>query len=50
MTNAQRSVWKFAKKYGDDFDTTVFGHGDPIVRNAGARVKALVSQIFSTEV
>jgi glyoxylase-like metal-dependent hydrolase (beta-lactamase superfamily II) len=50
MTNAQRSVWKLAKKYGDDFDTAVFGHGDPIVRNAGARVKALVSQIFSTEV
>ena len=50
MTNAQRSVWKLAKKYGDDFDTAVFGHGPPILQNAGHRVKALVSQIFSTEV
>ncbi len=49
MTNAQRSVWKLAKKYGDDFDTAVFGHGPPILQNAGHRVKALVSQIFSTE-
>lgn len=50
MTNAQRSVWKIAKKYGDDFDVAVFGHGDPILQNASHRIKAMVSQIFSTEV
>ncbi len=50
MTNAQRSVWKLAKKYGDDFDTIVFGHGEPILQNGGMKVKSLVSQIFSTEV
>lgn len=50
MTNAQRSVWKLAKKYGDDFDVAVFGHGEPIVQNASHRIKALVSQVFSTEI
>lgn len=50
MKNAQRSVWKLAKKYGDDFDTIVFGHGEPIAMNGGARVKSLASQIFSSEV
>ncbi|MBW7882147.1 MAG: MBL fold metallo-hydrolase [Caldilineaceae bacterium] len=47
---AQRSVWKLAKKYGDDFDTIVFGHGPPILQNGGHRVKSLVSRIFSSEV
>lgn len=50
MKNAQRSVWKLAKKYGDDFDVVVFGHGEPILANGGARVKALASQIFSSEI
>ena len=50
MTNAQRSVWKLAKKYGDDFDVAVFGHGEPILQNASHRIKAMVSQIFSTEI
>lgn len=50
MKNAQRSVWKLAKKHGDEFDTVVFGHGDPIMNNGGARIKSLVSQIFSSEV
>jgi len=48
--NARRSVWKLAKKYGDDFETIVFGHGPPIQINGGKRIKALVSQIFSTDV
>jgi glyoxylase-like metal-dependent hydrolase (beta-lactamase superfamily II) len=48
--NAQRSVWKLAKKYGDDFETVVFGHGPPILQHGGQRVKALVSQIFSADV
>lgn len=48
--NAERSVWKLAKKYGDDFDVAVFGHGPPILQNANHRIKAMVSQIFSTEV
>jgi len=48
--NAQRSVWRLAKKYGDDFETIVFGHGPPILQNGGKRIKALASRIFSTEV
>lgn len=48
--NAQRSVWKIAKKYGDDFDTIVFGHGEPILQNGGQKVKSLASLIFSNEV
>jgi len=48
--NAERSVWKLAKKYGDDFDVAVFGHGPPILQNASHRIKAMVSQIFSTEI
>ena len=50
MKNAQRSVWKLAKKYGEDFETMVFGHGAPILKNGGMRVKALISQIFSQDV
>ena len=50
MANAQRSVWKLAKKHGDEFDAAVFGHGVAIPQNAGKRVKAFASQIFSTEV
>jgi glyoxylase-like metal-dependent hydrolase (beta-lactamase superfamily II) len=49
-TNAQRSIWKLAKRYGDDFETIVFGHGPPIATNGGKRVKALASQIFATSV
>lgn len=50
MKNAQRSVWKLAKKHGDEIDVAVFGHGDPIRSNAGARIKSLASVIFSSEV
>ena len=35
MKNAERSVWKLAKKYGDEIDVVVFGHGDPIPANGG---------------
>jgi len=48
--NAQRSAWKIAKKYGDDFETMLFGHGPPILQNGGKKLKALVSQLFSTDV
>jgi glyoxylase-like metal-dependent hydrolase (beta-lactamase superfamily II) len=48
--NAQRSVWRLAKKHGDDFEIIVFGHGPPILQNGGKRVKALASRIFSSEV
>ncbi len=48
--NALRSIWKVAKKYGDDFEAIVFGHGPPILDNGGKRVKALISQVFSSEV
>jgi len=47
--NALRSVWKLAKKHGDDFETMVFGHGPPIFQNGGKRVKGLVSQLYSTD-
>ncbi len=50
MKNAQRSIWKLAKKYGDEIDVIVFGHGPPILSNGGARLKAMASQIFSSEV
>ncbi|MFO7632388.1 MAG: MBL fold metallo-hydrolase [Caldilinea sp.] len=50
MTNAQRSVWKLAKKYGEDYDVMVFGHGAPILQNGARRVQSLVTQIFSDEV
>lgn len=48
--NAQRSIWRLAKKHADDFEIIVFGHGPPILQNGGKRVKALASRIFSTEV
>ena len=48
--NARRSIWKLAKRYGDDFETVVFGHGPPILTNGGKRVKGLASLIFSNEV
>ena len=50
MKNAERSVWKLAKKYGDDFDVMVFGHGPPILQNGSPRVKSLVSRLFSDAV
>ena len=50
VTTARRSAWKLAKKYGDDFEVIVFGHGPPILQNGGKRVKALVSSIFSADV
>lgn len=50
MTNAQRSVWKLAKKYGEDFDVMVFGHGAPILQNGGNKVRSLVAQIFPESV
>ena len=48
--NAARSIWKLAKKYGDDYETIVFGHGPPILQNGGKRVRGLTSQIFSEEI
>jgi glyoxylase-like metal-dependent hydrolase (beta-lactamase superfamily II) len=50
MENARRSIWKVAKKYGDDIDAIVFGHGPPILQNGGQRLKAMMSQMYSTEV
>ena len=50
MENARRSIWKLAKKYGDDIDTIVFGHGPPVMQNGGQRLKAMMSQMYSTEV
>jgi glyoxylase-like metal-dependent hydrolase (beta-lactamase superfamily II) len=47
--NAQRSIWKLAKRYGDDFETVVFGHGPPLLANGGKRVKGLASEMFSGE-
>lgn len=47
--SALRSIHKLAKKYGDEYEVIVFGHGPPILQNGGKRVKSLVSQIFSEE-
>ena len=48
--NAYRSIWKLAKKHGDDYELIVFGHGPPILQNGGKRVKALASQLFSENI
>jgi glyoxylase-like metal-dependent hydrolase (beta-lactamase superfamily II) len=50
MDNARRSVWKLAKKHGDDIDTIVFGHGPPILQNGGHRLKSMMSVMYSTEI
>jgi len=50
MKNAQRSVWKLAKKYAEEIDLAVFGHGDSIPTNGGQRIKSLASVIFSSEI
>lgn len=50
LPNAQRSIWKLAKRYGDDFETVVFGHGPPLLSNGGKRIKGLASELFSSEV
>jgi glyoxylase-like metal-dependent hydrolase (beta-lactamase superfamily II) len=48
--NADKSIWKLAKKYGDNIETVVFGHGPPILVNGGKRIKGLASQIYSTAI
>jgi glyoxylase-like metal-dependent hydrolase (beta-lactamase superfamily II) len=48
--NARRSIWKLAKKYGDDFEVVVFGHGPPILHNGAKRVKGLASRMMSADV
>jgi len=50
VDNAQRSIWRLAKRYGDEIEMVVFGHGPPILSNGGKRVKGLASQIFSAEI
>lgn len=50
VENARRSVWRLAKKYADEIDIIVFGHGPPLLQNGGKRLKALASRIFSTEI
>lgn len=49
MENAHRSIWKLAKKYGDDIDTIVCGHGVPIPGGGASRLQGLVDSIFETE-
>ncbi len=50
VENAQRSIWRLAKRYGDEIEMVVFGHGPPILSNGGKRVKGLASRIFSAEI
>ena len=50
MRSAHRSVWKLAKKYGDDFEVVAFGHGPPLMQNGGKRIKGLASTIFARDV
>lgn len=49
MRSAQRSIWRLAKLYGNDFETIVFGHGPPVLTNGGKRVRALASRIYADE-
>ena len=46
--NAQRSIWKLGKKYANDFDIAVFGHGVPILTGAGERIKQHAAEIYNT--
>jgi len=46
--NAQRSIWKLAKKYADSIDTVVFGHGVPILSGGGERIKQHAAEIYGT--
>ncbi len=46
--NAQRSIWKLAKKYANDIDTVVFGHGPPILSHGGERIKQHAAEIYGT--
>ncbi|MBV7336874.1 MBL fold metallo-hydrolase [Chloroflexi bacterium TSY] len=48
--NAQRSIWRLAKKYSKDIDVIAFGHGPPILKNGGKRINGLTSQVFSQNV
>lgn len=48
--NAEKSIWKLAKRYADEIDVIVFGQGEPILTNGGKRIKALASQIFETAI
>lgn len=50
MENAHRSIWKLWKKYGADYDTIVFGHGEPVRGDATTQIKALVEQLFDEDV
>lgn len=49
MENAHGSIWKLAKKYSEEIDTIVCGHGDPIVSGGGPRLQGLVDTIFEAE-
>ena len=49
IPNAKRSIWRLAKKYGNDFEVVLFGHGPPLMQNGGKRVKGLVSQIYARD-
>ncbi|MBX3000514.1 MAG: MBL fold metallo-hydrolase [Caldilineaceae bacterium] len=49
MENAHRSIWKLWKKYGEEYNTIVFGHGEPLQGNIAAEMKRLVDQLFAAE-
>ncbi len=44
--NAQRSIWKLGKRYANDIDAAVFGHGVPILSGAGERIKQYAAEIY----
>jgi len=49
VENSHLSIWKLAKKYGNNFDVAVFGHGPPIREKAGEAFNSFTAQLFETE-
>lgn len=49
MDNAIRSIWKLAHKYGKQIDAALFGHGPPILHDAGERIRALADELYQAD-
>lgn len=43
--NALRSLQRLVRKYADHIDVAVFGHGPPILQDAGTQIAAFVAQV-----
>lgn len=47
--NAERSIWKVARRLSSEIDCAVFGHGEPNTNNAGSEISALAQELFHEE-